>query len=164
MPSFDVAAECDLQEVRNAVDQANREIQTRFDFKGVDASFELTQGSAQATVQLRAEQELQLQQMMDILRHKLVKRKVDLAALDVGEPVTTLNAARQEVGLKQGIDADTAKRMVKALKAAKLKVQAQVQGEQLRVTGKKRDDLQQAIALLKAEDWQLPLSFTNFRD
>ena len=160
MPSFDVAAECDLQEVRNAVDQANREIQTRFDFKGVDAAFELGQGA----VQLRAEQELQLRQMMDILRQKLAKRKVDLAALDVGEPVTSLNAARQEVGLKEGIDADTAKRMVKALKTAKVKVQAQVQGEQLRVTGKKRDDLQQAIALLKAEDWHLPLSFTNFRD
>lgn len=160
MPSFDVTAECDLQEVRNAVDQANREIQTRFDFKGVDAQFTLTD----AGVQLRAEQEFQLQQMMDILRQKLVKRKVDLAALDVGAPVSTLNVARQEVGLKQGIDADTARRMVKAIKAAKLKVQAQVQGDQLRVTGKKRDDLQQAIALLKAEDWQLPLDFTNFRD
>ncbi|WP_295539785.1 YajQ family cyclic di-GMP-binding protein [uncultured Thiohalocapsa sp.] len=160
MPSFDVTAECDLQEVRNAVDQANREIQTRFDFKGVDAVFELGEGA----VQLRAEQEFQLQQMLDILRQKLVKRRVDLAALDVGEPVSTLNAARQDVALKQGIDADTAKRMVKAIKAAKLKVQAQVQGDQLRVTGKKRDDLQQAIALLKAEDWQLPLDFTNFRD
>ncbi|MGD8275400.1 MAG: YajQ family cyclic di-GMP-binding protein [Thiohalocapsa sp.] len=160
MPSFDVTAECDLQEVRNAVDQANREIETRFDFKGVDAGFELSDGS----VKLHAQQEFQLQQMMDILRQKLVKRKVDLAALDVGEPVTTLNAARQEVRLKQGIDADTAKRMVKAVKAAKLKVQAQVQGEQLRVTGKKRDDLQQTIALLRGEDWQLPLNFTNFRD
>lgn len=164
MPSFDVTAECDLQEVRNAVDQANREIQTRFDFKGVDAQFGLAEAGGGKSVQLRAEQEFQLQQMMDILRQKLVKRKVDLATLDVHEPVTTLNAARQEVGLKQGIDADTAKRMVKAVKAAKLKVQAQIQGEQLRVTGKKRDDLQQAIALLKAEDWQLPLNFTNFRD
>jgi hypothetical protein len=160
MPSFDVTAECDLQEVRNAVDQANREIQTRFDFKGVDASFELADGS----VRLLAEQEFQLQQMLDILRQKLVKRKVDLAALDVGEPVSTLNAARQEIALKQGIDADSARRMIKAIKAAKLKVQAQIQDEQLRVTGKKRDDLQQVIALLKAEDWQLPLSFTNFRD
>jgi uncharacterized protein YajQ (UPF0234 family) len=160
MPSFDATAECDLQEVRNAVDQANREIETRFDFKGVDARFELADGS----VRLLAQQEFQLQQMLDILRQKLVKRKVDLAALDVGEPVTTLNAARQEIGLKQGIDADTAKRMIKAIKAAKLKVQAQIQGEQLRVTGKKRDDLQQVIALLKAEDWQLPLAFTNFRD
>ncbi len=164
MPSFDVTAECDIQEVRNAVDQANREIQTRFDFKGVEASFALNQAGADTAVQLKAEQEFQLQQMMDILRQKLVKRQVDLAALDVGEPVSSLNAARQEVGLKQGIDADTARRMVKAIKAAKLKVQAQVQGDQLRVTGKKRDDLQQAIALLKAEDWQLPLNFTNFRD
>jgi uncharacterized protein YajQ (UPF0234 family) len=160
VPSFDVAAECDLQEVRNAVDQANREIDTRFDFKGVSASFEIADGG----VAMRAEQEFQLQQMLDILRQKLTKRKVDLAALDIGEPVTTLNAARQQIGLKQEIDADTAKRMVKAIKAAKLKVQAQIQGDQLRVTGKKRDDLQQAIALLKAEDWQLPLQFTNFRD
>jgi uncharacterized protein YajQ (UPF0234 family) len=160
VPSFDVAAECDLQEVRNAVDQANREIDTRFDFKGVEASFEVVDG----VIGLKAEQEFQLQQMMDILRQKLTKRKVDLAALDVGEPVTSLNAARQQVGLKQGIDADTAKRMTKALKASKLKVQAQIQGEQLRVTGKKRDDLQDAIALLKSEDWKLPLSFTNFRD
>jgi hypothetical protein len=160
MPSFDVTAECDLQEVRNAVDQANREIQTRFDFKGVQARFELGDGA----VHLHAEQEFHLQQMLDILRQKLVKRRVDLAALDIGEPVTTLSAARQEIGIKQGIDADAAKRMVKAIKAAKLKVQAQIQGDQLRVTGKKRDDLQQAIALLKAEDWDLPLAFTNFRD
>ncbi|WP_058554235.1 YajQ family cyclic di-GMP-binding protein [Thiohalocapsa sp. ML1] len=160
MPSFDVTAECDLQEVRNAVDQANREIDTRFDFKGIDAKFELTDGK----ILMRGEQEFHLQQMQDILRQKLVKRKVDLAALDVGEPVSTLNQARQEIGLKQGIDADTARRMVKALKASKIKVQAQVQGEELRVSGKKRDDLQQAIALLRAEDWELPLAFTNFRD
>jgi uncharacterized protein YajQ (UPF0234 family) len=160
MPSFDVVSECDIQEVRNAVDQANREIGTRFDFKGVDASFELGDGE----IRLVAEQEFQLGQMLDILRQKLVKRQVDLSALDVDEPVTTLNAARQRIGLKQGLDSDTAKRMVKALKAAKLKVQAQVQGDQLRVTGKKRDDLQQAIAMLKETDWELPLQFTNFRD
>jgi uncharacterized protein YajQ (UPF0234 family) len=160
MPSFDVVSECDLQEVRNAVDQANREIGTRFDFKGVDAVFELADGE----IRMRAEQEFQLQQMMDILRQKLVKRKVELSALDVDDPVTSLNAARQRVGLKQGIDSDTAKRMVKSLKASKLKVQTQVQGDQLRVTGKQRDDLQQAIAHLKATDWQRPLQFTNFRD
>ncbi|MCF7985189.1 MAG: YajQ family cyclic di-GMP-binding protein [Thiohalocapsa sp.] len=160
MPSFDVVSECDIQEVRNAVDQANREIGTRFDFKGVDASFELGDGE----IRLVAEQEFQLGQMLDILRQKLVKRQVDLSALDVDEPVTTLNAARQRIGLKQGLDSDTAKRMVKALKAAKLKVQAQVQGDQLRVTGKKRDDLQQSIAMLKETDWELPLQFTNFRD
>lgn len=160
MPSFDVVSECDLQEVRNAVDQANREIGTRFDFKGVDAVFELAEGE----IRMRAEQEFQLQQMMDILRQKLVKRKVELSALDVDDPVTSLNAARQRVGLKQGIDSDTAKRMVKSLKSSKLKVQTQVQGDQLRVTGKQRDDLQQAIAHLKATDWQRPLQFTNFRD
>ena len=160
MPSFDVVSECDMQEVRNAVDQANREIGTRFDFKGVTASFEL----AESEVRMLAENEFQLQQMMDILRQKLVKRKVDLAALEVDEPITSLNAARQRIGLKQGVDADTAKRMIKALKAEKLKVQAQIQGDQVRVTGKKRDDLQQAIALLKANDWELPVNFTNFRD
>lgn len=160
MPSFDVVSEADVQEVRNAVDQANREIGTRFDFKGVDARFELLD----AAIQLHAEQEFQLGQMMDILRQKLVKRSVDLAALDVEEPVNTLNASRQRVGIKQGIDSETAKRMVKALKSTKLKVQAQIQGDQLRITGKKRDDLQDAIAALRETDWNLPLKFTNFRD
>ena len=160
MPSFDVVSEIDLQEVRNAVDQANREIGTRFDFKGINASFEL----ADDKVQLTGEQEFHLQQMMDILRQKLVKRKVDLACLDPGEPVSTLNAARQEVRLKQGVDSDTAKRMAKAIKGSKIKVQAQIQGDQLRVTGKKRDDLQEVMTLLRDEDWGLPLQFTNFRD
>ncbi|MBK1721860.1 YajQ family cyclic di-GMP-binding protein [Thiocystis violacea] len=160
MPSFDVVSEIDLQEVRNAVDQANREIGTRFDFKGVNASFELTEEK----VLLTGEQEFHLQQMMDILRQKLVKRKVDLACLDPAEPVSTLNAARQDINLKQGVDSDTAKRMVKAIKASKSKVQAQIQGDQLRVTGKKRDDLQEVITLLRDEDWGLPLQFTNFRD
>ena len=160
MPSFDIVSETDLQEVRNAVDQANREIGTRFDFKGVAARFELTE----AGIQLTAEQEFQLQQMMDILRQKLVKRSVDLDALDPKDPVLSLNAARQEVRLKQGLEADIAKAMIKHLKAGKLKVQAQLQGDQVRVTGKKRDDLQEAIALLRGEAWGLPLQFTNFRD
>jgi uncharacterized protein YajQ (UPF0234 family) len=160
MPSFDVVSEVDLQEVRNAVDQANREIGTRFDFKGVDARYALSGGE----ILLHAEQEFQLQQMMDILRHKLVKRKVDVASMDAREPVSTLNAARQEVAIKQGIDSETAKRMVKSLKGSKLKVQAQIQGEQVRVSGKQRDDLQQAIAHLRARDWGRPLQFTNFRD
>jgi uncharacterized protein YajQ (UPF0234 family) len=160
MPSFDIVSEADVQEVRNAVDQANREIGTRFDFKGVTASFELADGE----IRMQAEQEFQLGQMLDILRQKLVKRGVELAALDVDEPVTSLNAARQRIGIKQGIDGDTAKRMVKALKASKLKVQAQIQGDQVRVTGKKRDDLQEAIALLKQSDWDRPLQFSNFRD
>lgn len=160
MPSFDIVSEIDLQEVRNAVDQANREIGTRFDFKGIDASFTLTDSA----VLLTGEQEFHLQQMMDILRQKLVKRKIDLACLDPAAPISTLNAARQEIALKQGVDTDTAKRMVKSMKASKLKVQAQIQGDQVRVTGKKRDDLQEAIAQLRAADWGLPLQFTNFRD
>jgi uncharacterized protein YajQ (UPF0234 family) len=160
MPTFDIVSELDLQEVRNAVDQANREIQTRFDFKGVKASFEL----ADDRILMIGEQEFHLQQMMDILRQKLVKRKVDLASLDPHDPVSTLSSARQEVHLKQGVDAETAKRMVKAIKGSKLKVQAQIQGDQVRVSGKKRDDLQEAIALLRGEDWGLPIQFTNFRD
>ena len=160
MPTFDIVSETDLQEVRNAVDQANREIGTRFDFKGVKASFELADGK----ILMTAEQEFQLQQMMDILRQKLVKRSVDLKALDPKDPVTSLNAARQEILLKQGLDSQTAKRMVKFIKAGKLKVQAQIQGDQLRVTGKKRDDLQEVMALLRKTDLELPLQFENFRD
>ena len=160
MPSFDIVSEIDLQEVRNAVDQANRETSTRFDFKGVKASFELADGK----ILMVAEQEFQLNQMMDILRQKLVKRSVDLKALDPKDPVTTLNAARQEILLKQGVDTETAKSMVKRLKGSKLKVQAQIQGDQVRVTGKNRDDLQEAIASLRGEDWGLPLKFSNFRD
>ena len=160
MPSFDVVSEVDLQEVRNAVDQANREVGTRFDFKGVDAKFE--QNDAEITLQ--AEQEFQLNQMMDILRQKLVKRKVDIGCMDIKDPESSLNAARQRVVIKQGIDSDSAKKMVKQIKGSKIKVQAQIQGEQVRVTGKKRDDLQQVIALLKEADYGRPLQFTNFRD
>lgn len=160
MPSFDIVSETDLQEVRNAVDQANREIATRFDFKGVKASFEL----AEDKILMAGEQEFHLQQMMDILRQKLTKRAVDLSALDPKEPTIALSSARQEIALKQGVDAETARRMVKHIKSSKIKVQAQIQGDQVRVTGKKRDELQETIALLRAEDWGLPLKYTNFRD
>jgi cyclic-di-GMP-binding protein len=160
MPSFDIVSETDLQEVRNAVDQSNREIGTRFDFKGVKASFEL----ADDKILLVGEQEFHLQQMMDILRQKLSKRGVDLSALDPKDPVIALSSARQEIALKQGVDTDTARRMVKLIKSSKAKVQAQIQGDQVRVTGKKRDDLQETIALLRAEDWGLPLKYSNFRD
>ncbi|WP_316369095.1 YajQ family cyclic di-GMP-binding protein [Candidatus Thiodiazotropha sp. CDECU1] len=160
MPSFDIVSEVDLQEVRNAVDQANREVGTRFDFKGVDAAFEQNENE----IVLRAEQEFQLNQMMDILRQKLVKRKVDVAAMDIKDAETSLNAARQRVIIKQGIDSDVAKKMVKQIKGSKLKVQAQIQGEQIRVTGKKRDDLQQTIALIRETDYGLPLQYQNFRD
>ncbi|MCG7894683.1 MAG: YajQ family cyclic di-GMP-binding protein [Candidatus Thiodiazotropha taylori] len=160
MPSFDIVSEVDLQEVRNAVDQANREIGTRFDFKGVDAQFEQNESE----INLKAEQEFQLNQMMDILRQKLVKRGVDVAAMDILEPQTSLNAARQAVKIKQGIETDIAKKMVKQIKASKLKVQAQIQGDQLRVSGKKRDDLQQVITLMRESDYGLPLQYQNFRD
>ncbi|MCB1830973.1 MAG: YajQ family cyclic di-GMP-binding protein [Chromatiaceae bacterium] len=160
MPSFDIVSEVDLQEVRNAVDQANREVGTRFDFKGVDARFEQT-GSE---ILLRANEVFQLQQMMDILRQKLVKRQVDVGSMDEKKPEKSLNAARQQVLIKQGIETALAKTLVKSIKSAKIKVQAQIQGEQVRVTGKNRDDLQQVIALLKREDYGLPLQFINFRD
>jgi len=160
MPSFDIVSEVDIQEVRNAVDQANREVGTRFDFKGVDAKFEQNESE----ITLKAEQEFQLKQMMDILRQKLVKRKVDIACMEIKDPETSLNAARQQVLIKQGIDTVTAKKMVKAIKAGKIKVQAQIQEEKVRVTGKKRDDLQQIISMMREADYGLPLQFQNFRD
>ncbi len=160
MPSFDVVSEVDIQEVRNAVDQANREVGTRFDFKGVDATYELSDSS----VVLKAEHEFQLGQMMDILRQKLVKRGVDVGCMESQTPETALHLARQRVTIQQGIETDIAKKIVKAIKANKLKVQMQIQGEQLRVTGKKRDDLQQVIAFLKGEHYGVPLQFNNFRD
>jgi hypothetical protein len=155
-----VVSEVDLQEVRNAVDQANREVETRFDFKGSGAGFD----QKEAEVTLHAQNEFQLQQMMDILQKKLVKRSVDIGALDIKDPVTSLSAARQQVLIKQGVDSDAARQLVKDIKASKIKVQAQIQGDQVRVTGKKRDDLQEIIALLRQTDCKLPLQFTNFRD
>ncbi|MES9906109.1 MAG: YajQ family cyclic di-GMP-binding protein [Sedimenticola sp.] len=160
MPSFDIVSEVDLQEVRNAVDQANREVGTRFDFKGVDAGYEQNQ----AELTLRAEQEFQLGQMMDILRQKLVKRKVDIDCMELKTPDCSLNSARQKVVIQQGIETDIARKVVKAIKGGKIKVQAQIQGQQVRVTGKKRDDLQQVMALLRDSDFGLPLQFNNFRD
>ena len=161
MPSFDIVSEAKKVEIRNAIDQTNKEISTRFDFKGSDASFELKDDA----ISLKAENTFQLKQMMDILRNKFTKRNIDAGALDPQKTVETgINNATQKVLLKQGLDSDNGKKVVKALKAAKLKVQSQIQGEQVRVTGKKRDDLQQAIALLREEELGLPLQFTNFRD
>ena len=160
MPSFDTVSEVDLQEVRNAVDQAHRIIDTRFDFKGVNASFEQNESE----ITLKAEQEFQLQQMLDILREKLAKRGVDVTAMDVKDAQISLNHATQVVLIKQGIESDVAKKMVKNIKASKIKVQAQIQGEQVRVTGKKRDDLQKVMSLLREESYGVPLQFKNFRD
>jgi len=160
MPSFDVVSEVDLQEVRNAVDQASREISTRFDFRAIDAAYEFGDGE----IRLHAEEEFQLGQMVDILQDKLIKRNVDVRVLDPGKIEASGRQKRQKFSLKQGIDSDTARLVVKHIKDAKLKVQTQVQGDQVRVTGKKRDDLQDVMALLRKAELEIPLNFTNFRD
>ncbi len=160
MPSFDVVSEVDHHELSNAVDQANREVGTRFDFKGSGAQFELKE----TVIELTAQAEFQLGQMLDILYSKLAKRGIDTAALETDEPVVMAKTATQNATVREGIDTPLAKKMVKQIKDAKMKVQAQIQGDQLRVTGKKRDDLQAVIALLKEADVGLPLQFKNFRD
>ncbi|MBZ9569084.1 YajQ family cyclic di-GMP-binding protein [Modicisalibacter tunisiensis] len=161
MPSFDIVSELDKHEVTNAVDQANRELTTRFDFRGVDASF--TEESD--AVLMEAEAEFQLRQMLDILKGRLIARGIDVGCLEEEDAETGGVRVRQRIVLRQGIDQPLAKKIVKTLKDAKLKVQAQIQGDKVRVTGKKRDDLQQAIALLKGdESIELPLQFNNFRD
>ncbi len=160
MPSFDVVSEVDMHEVTNAVDQANREVTTRFDFKGTGSRYEVDAG----VVTLFTQSDFQLKQMLDILVGKLAKRGVDVACLDSAEPELAGQEARQRITLRQGIDKDLARRIVKRIKDRKLKVQAAVQGEQVRVTGKKRDDLQAVIADLKGAEMGLPLQFTNFRD
>lgn len=160
MPSFDIVSELDNHEVTNAVDQANREIQTRFDFKDVDASFTLSDN----TITMQAESDFQLQQMLDILQKKVTKRGIDLQSLEVKDPVLQLSKATQEIKLKQGIDQDSARKIIKIIKESKMKVQAQIQGDQIRVNGKKRDDLQEAIAMLRQQNLGLPVQFGNFRD
>lgn len=160
MPSFDVVSEVNLHEVANAVDQANREVDTRFDFKGSGAKFEL----AESVITLTAESEFQLQQMLDILHAKLAKRGVDIASLKAEPPQIAGKQAKQTVTLIQGIDSALAKKIVKLIKDSKLKVQAAIQGEKVRVTGKKRDDLQEVIALLRGAELEQPLQFDNFRD
>ena len=160
MPSFDVVSEVDLHQLTNAVDQAGRIVANRFDFKGVDASFP----REERTVVLTAEAEFQVTQMEDMLRSALIKCDIDPGAMDLGEIVTSGKQVRQNVVLRHGLDSTQCKSIVKALKESKLKVQAQIQADQVRVTGKKRDDLQQAIALLREGDFNAPLQFTNFRD
>ena len=160
MPSFDVVSEIDHHELANAVDQANREVTTRFDFKGTDSSYEL----AEAVVTLKTQSEFQLEQMLDILYAKLAKRGIDLEAAEPQEPEIMAKTASRRILVREGIDKDAARDIVKAIKNAKLKVQASIQGDQVRVTGKKRDDLQSAIQLLKAVELALPLQFKNFRD
>jgi uncharacterized protein YajQ (UPF0234 family) len=160
MPSFDVVSKIDNHEITNAVDQANRELTTRFDFKGTDARVE----QAKNVITLVAPSDFQLKQLDEILKNKLAKRAIDIRSLDYKDAEVKLNQARQEITVKQGIDSDAAKKIVKMIKEANLKVQATIQGEQIRVTGKKRDDLQAAIAMLREAKTTLPLQFENFRD
>jgi len=160
MPSFDVVSEVDKHELSNAVDQANRELDTRFDFKGVDARFELEGFVVTST----APSAFQLKQMLDILRGRLSARGIDVRCLDVAEPNENLGGARQKITVRQGLEQAVSKKLIAALKQAKLKVEAQINKDKLRVTGKKRDDLQEAIALLRKTDVDLPLQFNNFRD
>jgi len=161
MPSFDIVSQVDLHEVANALDQANREVGNRFDFKGVDASFEM---AGKDLIQLRAEAEFQLRQMLDILRGKLVKRGVDTRSFAEGEVEISGRTATLPLNVRQGIESDVARELVRLVKTAKLKVQTSIQGDQLRVAGKKRDDLQNVIALVKEAKPDLPLQYVNFRD
>ena len=160
MPSFDIVSEIDMVEVKNAVQNSNRELETRFDFRGVEASFEITKDAAK----MHAEHEFQLQQLLDILRKNLVKRGVDTASMETEACAYSGKTVSQIVKFKEGVDQPTAKKLVKLIKDNKLKVQVNIQGEQLRVTGKKRDDLQAVMQMVKGADLGLPFQFNNFRD
>lgn len=160
MPSFDIVSELDAHEVSNAVDQANREVSTRFDFKGTDAKFELKE----LVITLNAKAEFQLKQMLDILMLKLSKRGIDVACTKVEDPVVLGQTARQVVTLREGIDSELGKKLQRLIKDSKVKVQAAIQDEQVRVTGKSRDDLQEVIRLARGAKLDMPLQFKNFRD
>lgn len=160
MPSFDVVSKADNHEIMNAIDQANREISTRFDFRGSDSRVELSK----TTITLIAPTEFQLKQIDEIMRNKMAKRQVDVRSLEYKDPEVKLNESRQTAEVKQGLDSDTAKKIVKLIKESNIKAQAAIQGDQVRVTGKKRDDLQAVIALLREAKLNLPLQFENFRD
>jgi uncharacterized protein YajQ (UPF0234 family) len=160
VPSFDVVSELDRHELTNAVDQANREVENRFDFRGTGAKFELVDW----VVTLEAPSAFQVQQMLAILTDKLARRGIDVRAMAPEKPEEALHRTRQKVVMKHGLEAGTARKIVKLVKESKIKVQAAIQADQVRVTGKKRDDLQQVIQLLKQSDLDVPLQFTNFRD
>jgi uncharacterized protein YajQ (UPF0234 family) len=160
MPSFDIVSEINSHEVANAIDQANREVGTRFDFKGTDAKFELKD----FVITLTAQADFQLKQMMDILRLRLTKRNIDVTCMKIDDPVISGQTARQTVTLRQGIDSEIGKKLQRLIKDSKLKVQAALQDKQVRVTGKSRDDLQDAMKLVRGAKLDLPFQFTNFRD
>lgn len=160
MPSFDVVSQVDMHELANAVDQANREVSNRFDFKGTDSRIEKSEN----ILTIFAPAEFQINQVIDILRTKMSKRGIDVGCLEFAAIQESVNECRQQVTVRQGIDRDLAGKIVKLVKDSKLKVQSSIQGDQVRVTGKKRDDLQSAIALLKDRKLGLPLQYINFRD
>jgi uncharacterized protein YajQ (UPF0234 family) len=160
MPSFDVVSDFDSHEAKNAVDQANREVTTRFDFKGTGSKYEIEEN----LITMISQSDFQLKQMLDILHQKLAKRSINIACLEEQDVEISNSEARQKITLRRGIDADRARKLVKHIKSAKMKVQSAIQGDKLRITGKKRDDLQAVIALLKEHDVGLPLQYENFRD
>ena len=160
MPSFDIVSELDMHEVINAVDQANREIVNRFDFKGTSAKFEIKD----EVITLTADADFQLKQMFDILEDKCIKRSVDPTCIELSDPQGAGKSVTQTATLKQGLETTLSKKIIKLVKDKKMKVQTSIQGDKVRVTGKKRDDLQQVISLLKDEKMEMPLQYNNFRD
>jgi uncharacterized protein YajQ (UPF0234 family) len=160
MPSFDIISEFDMHEATNAVDQASKEVTTRFDFKGTNSSVEMTDDK----LIMISESVFQLQQIFSIVCAKLSRRGIDIACMELGDAKGSGKLMRQEITLKQGLDSATAKKIVKLIKDKKLKVQAAIQGDKVRVTGKKRDDLQEVIQMLREEKLEMPLQYDNFRD
>jgi len=160
MPSFDIVSEVDMHEVANAIDQTNREIDTRFDFKGSGARIEKTE----VVLSLQAGNEFQIKQMLDILYKKMAKRGIDIDAVSEGDIETSGNKAKLDINIRQGIDQDSARMIIKQIKESKIKVQSSVQGDKVRINGKKRDDLQEVIRLLREANLGLPLQYINFRD
>lgn len=163
MPSFDIVSEVDLQEIRNAVENANREVSTRFDFRNVSAEFELNEKNE--TIKVTSESDFQVKQLVDMLREKMLKRGIEGAALDIPEEIEHSGKSWSvDAKMKKGIESEVAKKIVKLIKDSKIKVQTQIQGESLRVTGKSRDDLQSAMALVRGGNLGQPFQFKNFRD
>tara|TARA_B110000977_G_C10808277_1_gene389215 strand:- start:111 stop:614 length:504 start_codon:yes stop_codon:yes gene_type:complete len=161
MPTFDIVSEVDKHELTNAVDQANREVDNRFDFRRTDASVE----QSDKVLTLNANSDFQLDQLLDILRVKLIKRKIEVSCLEVKDSIGNGKMRKQEVIIREGVDKDLSRKIVKLVKESKLKVQSAIQGESVRITGKKRDDLQAVMALLEGNDsLEMPLQYNNFRD
>ncbi len=160
MPSFDVVSEIDQHELTNAIDQANREISNRFDFKGTNSKVEMVDNS----LTIVSSSEFQVKQIHEILETKVAKRGIDTRCLDYGDILENNNEARQIVNIKKGVDKELARKIVKMIKTSKLKTQAAIQGDQVRITGKKRDDLQETIAEIKEAKFDVPLQYINFRD